>query len=127
MKLFKKKEKPIILGQIKNDKLVKFSDSMTWNFDFTLAIFIKTGLERFLKLNNGVPCSAFDEFGNIIYDYSSDMSLEQKAQKWSDVIKKAVHKLDYFLSDSDDDLSKKYKAYQVALDIIKFNIGDFWW
>jgi len=50
-----KKDKPIKLGEIKNEKLEKFSDSITWDFDITLLIFIRDGLKRFKELNNGIP------------------------------------------------------------------------
>ena len=47
----------IKLGRIKNSKLEKFSDSITWDFDHTLLIFIRDGLKRFKELKAGIPAN----------------------------------------------------------------------
>ena len=88
----KNKEKPIKLGQIKNEKLEKFSDSITWNFDTTMLIFIRDGLKRFKQVNNGIPHSIFIKY-----------ELEEEAiAEWNEIIQTIIDNINYYLLDAEE-------------------------
>ena len=88
----KNKEKPIKLGEIKNQKLEKFSDSITWDFDTTMLIFIRDGLKRFKQVNNGIPHKIFEKHDHECW----------AVKEWDDIIQTIIDDIDYYLSDPEE-------------------------
>lgn len=92
----KNKEKPIKLGQIRDEKLEKFSDSITWDFDITMLIFIRDGLKRFKQVNNGIPQRIFQKHDHECW----------AVKEWDDIIQKIIDDIDYYLLDEQSLLDK---------------------
>lgn len=109
----KNKEKPIKLGEIKNEKLEKFSDSITWNFDTTMLIFIRDGLKRFKQVNNGIPHKIFEKHDHECW----------AIKEWDDIIQTIIDNIDYYfldtealLSEADQDLLEQYRKEDHVID-----------
>lgn len=84
---FRKKEKPIKLGQIKNDKVEKMSDSVTWNLDYTVCIFIRDALKKFKEKRDGFPALLLET-----------MSEEEADKYYAKIIDTIIYDLDYYLT-----------------------------
>ena len=89
------KNKPIKLGQIKNNKLEKFSKSLTWDLDFSICVFLRDSLKEFKKVKIGYPAFLQKEYPK-----------EEDAVAYYDsVIDEIIEGFDYYLKDSYDLLS----------------------
>lgn len=89
------KNKPIKLGQIKNNKLEKFSKSLTWDLDFSICVFLRDSLKEFKKVKIGYPAFLQKEYPK-----------EEDAIAYYDsVIDEIIEGFDYYLKDSYDLLS----------------------
>ena len=89
------KNKPIKLGQIKNNKLEKFSKSLTWDLDFSICIFLRDSLKEFKKVKIGYPAFLQKEYPK-----------EEDAVAYYDsIIDEIIEGFDYYLKDSYDLLS----------------------
>ena len=89
------KNKPIKLGQIKNNKLEKFSKSLTWDLDFSICVFLRDSLKEFKKVKIGYPAFLQKEYPK-----------EEDAVAYYDsIIDEIIEGFDYYLKDSYDLLS----------------------
>lgn len=89
------KNKPIKLGQIKNNKLEKFSKSLTWDLDFSICVFLRDSLKEFKKVKIGYPAFLQKEYER-----------EEDAIAYYDsIIDEIIEGFDYYLKDSYDLLS----------------------
>ena len=95
----------IKLGKIKNGKLEKFSDSITWDFDYTLLIFIRDGLKRFKELKTGIPaylCYKYEKLGVEDPDAAA-------AQEYNFILDTIISNIEYYQSTDMDLLSSADK------------------
>ena len=89
------KNKPIKLGQIKNNKLEKFSKSLTWDLDFSICVFLRDSLKEFKKVKIGYPAFLQKEYPK-----------EEDAVAYYDsIIDEIIEGFDYYLKDCYDLLS----------------------
>lgn len=91
----KHKDPKIKLGEIKDGKLVKFSDSIVWDFNRTLAIFIRDGLIRFRQVGNGVPHKVVTKYGTI----------EEAANAWDSILENIITLIKFHLEEDTNLLS----------------------
>lgn len=91
----KHKQPKIKLGEIKDGKLVKFTDSIVWDFNKTLAIFIRDGLKRFRQVGNGVPNSVVNKYKTI----------EDAAEAWDSILENIITLINFHLEEDTDILS----------------------
>lgn len=63
---FKKKEKPIKLGQINAETgvLEKYSKSISWDLDYTVTHFLIGALKEYRKVKNGYPVFLLNTYSN---------------------------------------------------------------
>lgn len=91
----------IKLGKIKNGKLKNFSDSITWDFDYTLLVFIRDGLKRFKELKTGIPahlCYKYEQLGVEDPDAAA-------AQEYNSILDTIISNIEYYQSTDMDLLS----------------------
>ena len=96
---FKKKEKPIKLGQIKNDKVEKMSDSATWNLDYTICVFIRDALKKFKENRDGFPAILLET-----------MSEEEADKYYAKIIDTIIYDLDYYLTPVEELMTAENRA-----------------
>ena len=108
----KEKIKPIKLGSIIDGQLKNFSDSVTWDLESNILIFIRDSLKRFNIIKRGVPVvlslNSPDEYAAM--------------NTWTAIIDTICTNLDYYLKDTLDYLTQSdYKLYKQYLDTIEDN------
>ena len=111
-----RKEKPIKLGIIKDDKLTKQSDSALWNFDRTLRIFLRDSLRKFAESCDSYPVCFNDNWELMATEEWEKRDKNKDYYKaWVDHLNEITNKLDYSLSDAweilteeDNDFLKTY-------------------
>lgn len=111
----------IKLGKIRKDKLIKFSDSITWSLDYTLLIFIRDSLKRFRELHNGIPCS-------LIYKYKQlgcENAEEKAKEEYYNIINTIITNIEYYQTDEIDLLTDKEKEiYKNRVNSVRFEKTD---
>lgn len=111
----------IKLGKIRKDKLIKFSDSVTWSLDYTLLIFIRDSLKRFRELRNGIPC-------NLIYKYEQvgcENAEEKAREEYDNIINTIITNIEYYQTDEVDLLTDKEKEiYNNRINSMRFEKTD---
>ena len=113
-----KKEKPIKLGQIKNGKLENYSLSVTWDFDYTLCIFIRDSLIEYKKVNNGYPVILKEKYG----------SEEDAMAEYNRIIQTIIDDLHYYLTEQDfASYDTRMHKFKEAFDLLKEWLPRFWW
>ena len=107
-----KKEKPVKLGIIKNDKLIKQSDNALWNFDRTLRIFLRDSLRKFAESCDSYP-DCFNDNWELMTTEEWDKRDKNKDyyKAWIDHLNGIADKLDYSLSDAWDSLTNEDNAF----------------
>ena len=100
---FKRKDKPIKLGQLNTEtgKLEKYSQSITWDLDYTIINFIIGSLKEFKKVKNGYP--AFLE-----KDYPNE---EDAIAYYDKIIQSIIEDFEYYMQYSRNFLPKEDKKY----------------
>lgn len=107
-----KKEKPIKLGIIKDDKLTGQSENALWNFDRTLRIFLRDSLRKFAE-----SCDSYPDCFNDNWELITTGEWEKRDKNkdyykaWIDHLNGVADKLDYSLSDAWDSLTDKNRAF----------------
>lgn len=93
-----KREKPIKLGTIKDDKLTGQSDNALWNFDKTLRIFLRDSLRKFAE-----SCDSYPDCFNDNWELMTTEEWEKRDKNkdyykaWIDHLNGIADKLDYSL------------------------------
>lgn len=107
-----KKEKPIKLGIIKDDKLTGQSDNAIWNFDRTLRIFLRDSLRKFAE-----SCDSFPDCFNDNWELMTTDEWEKRDKSkdyykaWIDHLNGIADKLDYSLSDAWESLTDENRTF----------------
>lgn len=107
-----KKEKPVKLGIIKNDKLIKQSDNALWNFDRTLRIFLRDSLRKFAE-----SCDSYPDCFNDNWELMTTEEWEKRDKNkdyytaWINHLNEIADKLDYSLSDAWESLTDADNAF----------------
>lgn len=107
-----KKEKPIKLGTIKDDKLIGQSDSALWNFDRTLRIFLRDSLRKFAE-----SCDSYPDCFNDNWELMTTEEWEKRDKNkdyykaWIDHLNGIADKLDYSLSDAWESLTDENRVF----------------
>ena len=107
-----KKEKPVKLGIIKNDKLIKQSDNALWNFDRTLRIFLRDSLRKFAE-----SCDSYPDCFNDNWELMTIEEWEKRDKNkdyytaWINHLNEIADKLDYSLSDAWESLTDEDNAF----------------
>lgn len=118
------------LGRIKQGKLVGFDGEMLWNFDVTLAIFIRDGLTAYKESSHGIP--------GLIYDkYDADKTLSQKEKdsksiaEWHTILNDIIAGFNAYINIGDseglgEELGAKNKAFEKGLKLLSEWWGSLW-
>ena len=107
-----KKEKPVKLGTIKDDKLTGQSDNALWNFDRTLRIFLRDSLRKFAESCNSYPDCFNDNWELMTTEEWEKRDKNKDYYKaWIDHLNGIADKLDYSLSDAWESLTDKNRAF----------------
>lgn len=107
-----KREKPIKLGTIKDDKLTGQSDNALWNFDKTLRIFLRDSLRKFAE-----SCDSYPDCFNDNWELMTTEEWEKRNKNkdyykaWIDHLNGIADKLDYSLSDAWESLTDENSAF----------------
>lgn len=105
-------QKPIKLGQIKNCKLEKFANSVTWELHETIAIFLRDTLRKFADTTHSFP-DCYDENWNM-------MTTEQWEKRdkerdgyaiWVNHIRAIADKIDFYLKDCEEFLDEDDREF----------------
>ena len=112
-----KKEKPIKLGQIKNEKLEKFSTSITWNFDRTLCIFIRDALTEFKRVNDGIPQEFVDKYQDV----------DTAFKEYNNIIQGIIDNLNFYISEDYNLFNEKEAKRREAFNALNDWLPSFWW
>ena len=107
-----KREKPIKLGTIKDDKLTGQSDNALWNFDRTLRIFLRDSLRKFAESCNSYP-DCFNDNWELMTteEWGKRDKNKDYYTAWIDHLNGIADKLDYSLSDAWDSLTDEDNAF----------------
>ncbi len=102
MKVMKKfKMKPIKLGTIRDyDTPIKPKSNVVWDFDKTLAIFIRDGLRKLAEITCSCPYRFVETYANTIPDDDKDKAQKVADYDGTDAWKKELR-----------DLANKFDAY----------------
>ena len=107
-----RKEKPIKLGIIKNNRLTGQSDNALWNFDRTLRIFLRDSLRKFAETCDSYPDCFNDNWELITTEEWEKRDKNKDYYKaWIDHLNGIADKLDYSLSDAWDSLTDEDRAF----------------
>lgn len=107
-----RKEKPIKLGTIKDDKLIGQSNNALWNFDRTLRIFLRDSLRKFAESCDSYPDRFNDNWELITTEEWEKRDRNKDYYKaWTDHLNGIADKLDYSLSDAWDSLTDEDRAF----------------
>jgi hypothetical protein len=122
---FKRKEKPVKLGQInlETNQLEKFSKNITWNLDYTICIFIRDSLKAFKKVYNGIPPQVIEEFPN-----------EDDAIRYYDnTIQDIINDFDYCITNAfnytmrQEEIETFEMRYERGFNNLRKWLPTFWW
>lgn len=112
------------LGKIKKGNLVNFDKQMFWNFDNTLAIFLRDGLTAYKEMSRRIPLSIYGK-----YRLDKTLSQQEKDSKalveWHKILNDMIAGFAAYISleeGSEDERDNKYKAFKKALRLL-----SKWW
>lgn len=91
-----RKEKPLKLGQIRDEKLEKAPRAIGWNLDAVICIFLRDTIKIFKEDTNGIPQRLYAK-------YEGDEQQEEKSIKeWEEILDRISDGFDYYLKNPKD-------------------------
>ena len=105
-------QKTIKLGQIKNCKLEKFTNSVVWELHETIAIFLRDALRKFADTTHSYPDRYNENWEIMTTEQWENRDKEKDGYKiWINHIREIADKIDFYLKDTEDLLDQEDKDF----------------